>query len=66
MNIAYYPDHRLDIEYRHDGSALAWKSVEDNIRLPNGSFTLARWWGCWRRRALIGLREHTPFRVGGI
>lgn len=39
---AYYPAHELDVEYRQDTTALAWKGPGDNRRLPNGSLTLCQ------------------------
>ena len=45
LRYAYYPHIELDIEYQRDGSAIAWKSVEDNERLPNGSLAPCQVWG---------------------
>ena len=38
---AYYPEAELDVEYRRgDGSAIAWRGVGKQCRLPNGSLPL--------------------------
>ena len=41
----YYPHDELDVQYRRDGSAIAWKSAGDSERLPNGSLAPCQVWG---------------------